>query len=151
MRFHLIDRIDSWEAGKAVVARKLTSVVETYWDGDHPDRMTMPPGLVLESLLQAATWLLMLGSDFRRRATLLSVDEVVHAGPVVPGDILRIEVSIISLGDEAAVIEGVVLVEHRPVLIASGIMCGLLDADTMDDPAATERMARALTRRELVR
>lgn len=142
MRFHLIDRIDTWEPEKLIVAHKLTSRAEDYWT----EGGVMPTGLLLETVCQAATWLLMLGSDFRRRAALLSVDTADYSGDVVPGDILDIEVSIASVTDEAAVIDGVVLVGGVTVLTASGIMCALLAADTLEDPAETRRMAAELCR-----
>ena len=52
MRFHLIDRVDSWEPGQSVRARKLTSLSEEFWedDGDGP---AMPPPLILEEIGRA--------------------------------------------------------------------------------------------------
>lgn len=141
MRFHLIDRIEEWEPEKFIVAHKLTSRAEDYWPAEKP---VMSPGLVLETVCQAATWLLMLGSDFRKRAALLSVDAAVYSGDVVPGDVLDVEASITSVTGEAAVIDGTVLVGGATVLTASGIMCALLDADTLEDPEDTRRMAREL-------
>ncbi|MEU4417030.1 3-hydroxyacyl-ACP dehydratase FabZ family protein [Nocardia salmonicida] len=150
MLFHLLDRIDSWQAGRAATGRKFTSAAETYWVSEPFGRRTMPPGLVLEVACQTASWLLLLGSDFRQRAALLSVDEVCHLTPVMPGDELVVTVAISAQTDEAAVLEATVRVEGEPVLIATGIMCALLAAEALDDPAATERMGRTLCREELV-
>ncbi|MFE6920998.1 hotdog domain-containing protein [Nocardia sp. NPDC057663] len=150
MRFHLIDRIDSWEAGRSATGRKLTSAAETYWVSAVSGARIMPPGLVLEVACQTASWLLLLGSDFRQRAALLSVDEVCHLAAVVPGDELVVEVRVAALTGEAAVIDATVRVEGDPVLTAAGIMCALLAAENLDDPAATARMGRTLCRKELV-
>jgi 3-hydroxyacyl-[acyl-carrier-protein] dehydratase len=67
MRFHLIDRIDAWDAGGTISARKLTSLLEDHWrdEGDGP---RMPAPLVLEALCQAGTGLIIASTGVRRRA-----------------------------------------------------------------------------------
>ncbi len=151
VRFHLVDRIDAWEPGRSATARKLTSNQETYWVPDGSGRPVMPSALVLESVCQSATWLILLGSELSRRATLLAVEEVRQLGVVRPGAVLDIEVSVESMAETAAVVNGAVHVEGTPVLTATRIMCGLMPADELDDPSETHRLARLLSRKELVR
>src|SRR2546430_281067 len=67
MRFHLIDKVDSWEPGQSVRGRKLTSVSEDYWE-DSDDGPVMPPPSALEALCQAVTWLIMITTE-RKRGT----------------------------------------------------------------------------------
>ena len=90
MRFHLIDRVDAYEPSKSVRGRKLTSRFEEYWD-ETPDGPVMPPPLALEALCQAGTWLIMISTERRKRAALLSVGAVDFLGPIVPGDVLELE------------------------------------------------------------
>ena len=54
MPFHMVDRIDAFEPGVSLQARKLTSAREDYWRPSG-DGLAMPAELVLESLVQAAT------------------------------------------------------------------------------------------------
>lgn len=143
MRFHLIDRIDSWQPDRSITARKVTSVHESHWR-QTPEGPQLPLGLVLEALCQAGTWLIMLSTDHRKRAALLTVREAISGVPVRPGDILRMEAEVVSHSEEAAVIDGRVTCEGRTVLEASGIMCALIDAEQLDDPADTARMAAQL-------
>jgi 3-hydroxyacyl-[acyl-carrier-protein] dehydratase len=143
MRFHLIDRIDSWEAGRRISGRKVTNAAEEFWRPG-PGGPVMPRPLVLEALCQAGTWLVMLGSDYRRRAALLSLGAVSFDGNVRPGDVLSLDARITSMTDDAAMIDGTVRVGDTVVLGASDIMCSLLDASTLDDPAASRRMGAAL-------
>ncbi|WP_306364884.1 3-hydroxyacyl-ACP dehydratase FabZ family protein [Nocardia sp. CC227C] len=150
MRFHLIDRIDDWVGDTRASARKLTSVTENHWLRDDSGRLTMPPTLVMEAVCQTASWLVLLSSGLRRRATLLGVDEVAWHGEVVPGDVLHLTVSVRSTADAAAVIDGAAGVDERPVLTASGILCGVTDADALEYAEDTERMARLLRGREPV-
>ena len=112
MRFHLIDRIDAYSPAQSVRARKLTSASEEYWE-ETESGLVMPPPLVLEALCQAGTWLVMLSTDVRKRAALLSVGSVSFLGDVRPGDVLQLEGSVDSMGDEVAVVSGRVDVDGR--------------------------------------
>jgi len=145
MRFHLIDRVDAWEPFRSVRARKLTSHSEEYWETS-ADGPLMPPPLMLEALCQAGTWLVMLSTDLRKRAALLSVGSVDFLGDVRPGDVLELEGSVDSMGDEVAVVSGRVLVGGRSVLEAKDIMCVLIDANDLEDVENTRRMLKLLTR-----
>lgn len=145
MRFHLIDRVVEWEAGKSVLGRKLTSRSEEFWEEDG-DELRMPPPLVLEALCQAGTWLVMISTDRRKRAALLSIGSVEFLGDVRPGDVLDLEGTVESMNDEVAVVSGRVTVEGRPVLEAGDIMCALIDAGDLADLDDTERLQTMLTR-----
>jgi 3-hydroxyacyl-[acyl-carrier-protein] dehydratase len=145
VRFHLIDRVDAWEPFASVRARKLTSYSEEYRETT-ADGPVMPPPLVLEALCQAGTWLVMLSTDVRKRAALLSVGSVNFLGDVRPGDVLMMEGSVDSMGDEVAVVSGRVLVDGQAVLEAKDIMCVLIDATDLEDVENTRRMLKVLTR-----
>jgi 3-hydroxyacyl-[acyl-carrier-protein] dehydratase len=145
VRFHLIDRVDEWEPGVSVRGRKLTSIAEDYWDDDGGDPV-MPPPLVLEALCQAGTWLVMITTERRKRAALLSIGSVSFLDAVRPGDVLELEGRVESINDEVAVISGRVTVDGRAVLEASDIMCALIEAGTLADLDETEQLQRMLTR-----
>jgi 3-hydroxyacyl-[acyl-carrier-protein] dehydratase len=147
MRFHLIDKVDSWEPGKSVRGRKLTSISEEYWE-DTGDGPVMPPPLALEALCQAGTWLVMITTDRKKRAALLSIGSVEFLGPIRPGDVLILEGSVDSMSDEVAVVSGKVTVDDRAVLEATDIMCALIDAGDLADLEDTERLQKMLTRAE---
>ena len=108
----------------------------------------MPDPFVLEALCQAGTWLVMITTDRRKRAALLSIASVEFLGSVSPGDVLLLEGSIDSMSDEVAVISGRVTVDGRPVLEATEIMCALIDADDLADLDDTVRLQNMLTRAE---
>jgi len=145
MRFHLIDRVDAYEPGQSVRARKLTSKSETLWE-DTPSGPVMAPPLVLEALCQAGTWLVMITTERKKRAALLSIGDVSFVGDVVPGDILIMERAVESMGDEVAVVSGKVTVDGKTVLEASDIMCALIDAGDLADLEDTRRLQEMLTR-----
>lgn len=143
MRFHLIDRIETWTPREHITARKVTSVDETYWQ-DTGSGPALPFGLALEALCQSATWLIMLSTDHRQRAALLAVGEATAQRAVRPGEVLRMRATIESMTEEAALLDGTVTADGEDVLSASGILCALIDAERLDDPADTRRMAHQL-------
>lgn len=144
MRFHLIDRIEEHEPSRSVRARKLTSHSEEYWEEDGGE-LSMPPPFVLEALCQAATWLIMITTERRKRAALLSIGSVDWIRPIHPGEVLIMSGEIDSFGEETAVVSGRVTVGDEVVLEASEIMCALIDADTLADLDDTKRLQDMLT------
>ena len=147
MRFHLIDRVDEWEPAKSVRARKVTSLSEDYWEGEDGN-LRMPPPFVFEALCQAGTWLIMITTDRRKRAALLSVGSVTWHRDVRPGDVMILEGECPSFGEDTAVVSGRVTVDGETVLEAEDVMCALIDADTLADLDDTERLQKMLTRAE---
>lgn len=143
MRFHLIDRIESWKPNERITARKVTSRGEDYWQRVE-GRRVMPFGLLLESVCQAATWLILLSTDHDRRAVLLAVEEAVEHRAAAPGEVLRVSAEIVSLTAEAALVDGSVEVDGETVFSARGIMCALVEAGRLDDPADTARVGGLL-------
>jgi 3-hydroxyacyl-[acyl-carrier-protein] dehydratase len=143
VRFHLIDRIESLEPGKSVHGRKLTSLSEDYWEDG-----LMPPPFVLEALCQAATWLIIITSERRKRAALLQVGSVTWHRDVGPGEVLDLigEIEEGSWGEQTAVVSGRVESGGELVLEAHEIMCALIDADTLADLEDTRRLGDMLSR-----
>ena len=91
--FLLVDRVD--EIGEdRLVARKLVSRNEPFFNGHFPGHPVMPGVLIIEALAQAGG-LLMLGhvaEAERRLMYLTSVERARFRRPVVPGDRLMLEV-----------------------------------------------------------
>lgn len=138
MRFHLIDRIDEFEAGKFVRGRKLVAGSEECWEDTAAGPVLAPP-LLLEALCQAGTWLIMLSTERRKRAALLQIGAVGFIGDARVGDVVILEGVVESMNDEMAVLSGTATVDGRAVLYAEDIMCALIDADDLEAPEDSER------------
>lgn len=143
MRFHLVDRIEELTPRKSVRAVKATSLAEPYWQGEPP---VMPPSLVLESICQAGTWLIMGSTDLAQRAALLQVGDFWTHGMVRPGQRLQLTGTVVTWTDEIAVLEGRAHADGELVLEASDIMCSLMDAETLQDREMSRRLYETLVR-----
>ena len=109
----------------------------------------MPPPFVLEALCQAGTWLIMITTDRRKRAALLSIGSVdlARRRPARATCLsLKGHVDIVRRGDRGRVRPSDRRRQDRPG--GSDIMCALIDADTLADLEDTERLQKMLTRAE---
>jgi 3-hydroxyacyl-[acyl-carrier-protein] dehydratase len=98
--FLLIDQVEEIDDDK-IVARKLVSRNEPHFEGHFPGHPVMPGVLIVEAMAQA-------GALFAARFTkfdptkqviyFMGIDAVKFRKPVVPGDVLRIEVTPLRRG-----------------------------------------------------
>jgi 3-hydroxyacyl-[acyl-carrier-protein] dehydratase len=147
MRFHLIDRVEECEPGVSVRARKVTSFSEEYWE-EADGELRMPPPFVLEAFCQAGTWLIMITTDRRKRAALLQVGSVTWGRDIRPGEVLVMEGTMSSFGEETAVLSGTVKVDGDTVLECEDVMCALIDGSDLADLEDTERLQKMLSPEE---
>lgn len=134
--FLLIDRIVEMERRKHIVALKNVTINEPHFAGHFPDFPIMPGVLIIEAIAQAGGALLL--TEIPDRDTKLMVFTGIDAAkfrrPVVPGDQLRIEVTVLNWRTSAVRLRGVATVEGK-VACEATIMCALTSR-TMKKPAA---------------
>jgi UDP-N-acetylglucosamine acyltransferase len=92
----LVDAVTEHEPGKRLVAVKNVTVNEDFFQGHFPGTPLMPGVLMIETLAQVATLLLVHGADGKPsgHAYLRGVDDAKFRRQVVPGDRLRLEVTL---------------------------------------------------------
>jgi beta-hydroxyacyl-ACP dehydratase FabZ len=92
----LVDAVTEHEPGKRMVAVKNVTVNEEFFQGHFPGTPLMPGVLMIETLAQVATLLLMHGAEGASgdRVFLRGVDNAKFRKSVVPGDRLRLEVTL---------------------------------------------------------
>jgi UDP-N-acetylglucosamine acyltransferase len=93
----LVDVITEYDAGRRLVAVKNVTVNEEFFQGHFPGTPLMPAVLMLEALSQVATVLLVQRGEAppNTRVYLRGVTDAKFRKQVVPGDQLRLEVSLI--------------------------------------------------------
>jgi 3-hydroxyacyl-[acyl-carrier-protein] dehydratase len=119
----MIDRIISYEKGKRLEALKALSLSEDYLADHFPSFPIMPGVLMLESMVQAAGWLLRLSDGFDHPVYVLRQVRAVRYGSIVrPGDELRIEVNLTAEGEEDASFAGSGTVEGRKAIVGRFVL-----------------------------
>ncbi len=93
----MIDKVKECEPGKRIVAIKNVSANEPHFQGHFPGRPIMPGVLILEAMAQAAGVLVFSAMDQPQLEHSLyyyvGIDNARFKKPVVPGDVLELEVA----------------------------------------------------------
>lgn len=110
--FLLVDRVLEVVAGERLVALKNVSVSEPYFQGHFPGRPVMPGVLVCEALAQAGSLLAHLsGVAAGSTLFLAGLDGFRFRRPIVPGDQVRLEVTIVRHRPPVWKVRGIALVD----------------------------------------
>ncbi len=97
--FHLIDRITDLNIGERTIAVEAQVPREsTIFEGHFPGYPLMPGVLLIEAMAQTSGWLLIALMKFERMPFLAAVKEAKMRTFVTPGEILKIDASIVHEG-----------------------------------------------------
>jgi 3-hydroxyacyl-[acyl-carrier-protein] dehydratase len=95
--FLLVDRILEVEPGARVSAIKNVTINEAFFQGHFPGKPIMPGVLIVEGMAQAGGVLVYKsGNTDDNVVYFMSIDHVKFRKPVVPGDQLRFEVTLVK-------------------------------------------------------
>ena len=134
----LIDRIVEMERKTRIVALKNVSINEPHFAGHFPNFPIMPGVLVVEAIAQAGGALLLTEYPTRAHSKLMvftGIDSAKFRRPVVPGDQLRIEVTVLNWRTNAVRMRGVATVEGK-IACEAIVMCALTNRARPAPPAA---------------
>jgi 3-hydroxyacyl-[acyl-carrier-protein] dehydratase len=127
----LIDRVIELERKTRIVAIKNVTANEPHFTGHFPGFPIMPGVLIIEAIAQAGGALLL--TEIPDRDTKLMVftgiDSARFRRPVVPGDQLRIEVTVLNWRSTAVKLHGVATVDGK-LACEANIMCALTSRTT---------------------
>jgi beta-hydroxyacyl-ACP dehydratase FabZ len=129
----LVDQIDEHEPGRRLSAVKNVTVNEEYFQGHYPGTPLLPAVLTIEALAQAATLLVV--ERHPGHVALRGVNRAKFRRQVVPGDRLRLEVSVRDSRGPLVFVEGVASVEGQTVAEAE-LLLATLPAVAEIDPSA---------------
>jgi UDP-N-acetylglucosamine acyltransferase len=132
----LVDTVVAHEPGRRIVAIKNVTVSEDFFQGHFPGTPLMPGVLMIETLAQVATLLLVDGGDGRPVGTtyLRGVDNAKFRRQVVPGDQLTLEVSIGARRSRIARARATASIGDSVVAEAELVMGLVSEAETGDRP-----------------
>jgi UDP-N-acetylglucosamine acyltransferase len=133
----LVDAVLEHDAGRRLVAVKNVTVNEEFFQGHFPGVPLMPGVLMLESMSQVAAMLLLQreGAPPNTRVYLRGVNDAKFRRQVVPGDRLRLEISLGRRRTTLARAQAAAYVGDQMVAEAE-LLLGLVGDDTRIDPTA---------------
>jgi 3-hydroxyacyl-[acyl-carrier-protein] dehydratase len=112
--FLLVDRIVELEEGVRAVGTKAVSIGEPFFTGHFPQFPVMPGVLIAEALAQVGAVAVLRASRAGDRIPFLAgLDHFRFKRQVVPGDLLRLEVTIVQLRSRAGRGHGVATVDGQ--------------------------------------
>ncbi|MGD1108505.1 MAG: 3-hydroxyacyl-ACP dehydratase FabZ [Terracidiphilus sp.] len=118
----MVDRVLELEPGKSIKTLKNVSGNEIQLLGHFPDFAIMPGTCMIEAIGQSASLLFShttgTGMKPGEVMALAAVNDMRFLAPVLPGHTLIMEVKILKMTDQAALIEGAASVDN--VLVARG-------------------------------
>lgn len=107
MKFILIDRITAFESGKELTAVKSVSLAEEYLADHFPIFPVLPGVLLLQGLIESASWLVREHQNFAHSMVLLeSVTNVKYKSFAAPGMQIRYTVTASAIEDNVSKFKG---------------------------------------------
>lgn len=124
--FLLVDRVLEITETKAVGIKNV-SINELFFQGHFPQKAVMPGVLIVEALAQlGGVWTLAKVGNIGKLAYLVAIDKARFRKPVLPGDQLRLEVSVVKIKTKIGICHGVAKVDGQEVCDAE-IMFTVVD------------------------
>jgi len=117
--FLMVDRVLELEPGVRIKTLKNVAGNEIQFLGHFPEYAIMPGTSIIEAIGQSASILFSFttgkGMDSKEFMALAAVNDMRFLVPVTPGDALTIEVRVVKMTEEAALVEGVARVAETIV------------------------------------
>ncbi len=118
--FLMVDRIVELDPGKRVVGIRQVTANEPQFTGHFPGRPIMPGVLMVEALAQTAGVCVMSLDEYRGKLGLFAgIDDCRFRRMVVPGDTLRLEVTVEKLRGMFGRVRGVASVDGEVAVEAT--------------------------------
>jgi len=115
----MVDRVLELEPGKRIKTLKNVAGNEIQFLGHFVDYAIMPGTLIIEAIGQSASILFSRttgkGMNPKEFMALAAVNDMRFLVPVLPGDTMIMEVNVLKMTNEAALVEGIARVEDTVV------------------------------------
>jgi 3-hydroxyacyl-[acyl-carrier-protein] dehydratase len=136
MKFRLVDKITSWSPYQSISGIKAVSFEEYCLKESFGDEPRLPETLLLESFLQLGNWLILLSSDFKETGMVVRISEVCFHGFLLPGQQLRMEVTLVRRREDGLELSGTGQVDGQTIITGLGCVAVPVPAAELVDPAS---------------
>lgn len=111
----MVDKVQEVVPGERIMAQKNVTGNEIFFMGHFPSYAIMPGVFIIESMAQSAALLLDITEKSDTLKLLGVVNDMRLLLPVYPGDTMNVEVKIITMTKDMALVEGSVTVADKTV------------------------------------
>jgi 3-hydroxyacyl-[acyl-carrier-protein] dehydratase len=118
----LVDRIESIELDRSIVAVKAVTINESFFQGHFPGRPIMPGVLIVEALAQAAGVLAVESLGLANSGKLvyfMAIESAKFRAPVEPGVLLKLHVEFVQKRTSVCKFAGRALIDGKAVAEAN--------------------------------
>jgi 3-hydroxyacyl-[acyl-carrier-protein] dehydratase len=97
--FLLVDKIADFKEGASIVGIKNVTINEPFFQGHFPGHPIMPGVLILEAMAQVGGVFAQLSRDVKKDEVpyFVGIDKARFRKPVLPGDVLRLELELLKI------------------------------------------------------
>ena len=128
--FLLVDKITKLDMDKKVVGEKSVTINEPFFQGHFPGQPIMPGVMIIESMAQTGGILLLnsFPNPEEKLVMFMQINNAKFRKPVVPGDVLMLEVELVNKKSKVVLMSGKAFVDD--VLVAEAdFMAAIIDRD----------------------
>jgi 3-hydroxyacyl-[acyl-carrier-protein] dehydratase len=113
--FLLVDRIVELEPGARAMGVKNVTINEPFFQGHFPDQPIMPGVLIIEAMAQVAGVLAFRSGVEGNSVYFMSIDNAKFRRPIVPGDQVMMEITVLKQRGNVWKFSGVATVDEKTV------------------------------------
>ncbi len=114
-----IDYVDELKAGESIVATKNVTINESFFRGHFPGNPVMPGVLIIETLAQAASILILKSPEFvGKTAYLGAIHKAKFRRVVRPGDVLKLHITLTKKRENMGIVETKAVVDGKTACAA---------------------------------
>lgn len=129
--FLLIDRIIELTPNERAVGLKNVTINEPFFQGHFPDYPIMPGVLIVEAMAQVSGVLAFKSGENGKSVYFMSIEKAKFRKPVVPGDQLRFEVTVVQQRKNVWKFAGQAFVDSK--LVSEAEFTAMLSEEELKD------------------
>ena len=127
--FLLVDYIEDMEPGVSAVGYKCVTFHEDFFRGHFPNNPVMPGVLIIETLAQAASILILKSPEFENKTAYLgAIHQAKFRKVVRPGDVLKLHIVMEKKKSNMGIVKAAALVDGKKACTAE-LMFAVYDRD----------------------